>query len=60
MPDKNYYPDALSKRIAQMFDFTIGQTEQKTKKSLLARLKARPLTTTIKQLPNIQREQWNR
>lgn len=52
MPDKEYYPDALAKRIAQMFTFT-PQT-QNTNKPLIARLKARPQTGMIIKQPEIK------
>ena len=53
MPDKEYYPDALAKRIAQMFTFTPSQTN-KTNKPLIARLKMRPQTGTIIKTPEIK------
>ncbi|MFA7521210.1 hypothetical protein [Shewanella sp.] len=53
MPDKEYYPDALAKRIAQMFTFTPMQAN-KTNKPLIARLKIRPQTGTIIKMPEIK------
>jgi hypothetical protein len=52
--DKEYYPDALAKRIAQMFTFTPGQQVNKPNKPLIARLKARPQTGTIIKMPEIK------
>jgi hypothetical protein len=55
MPDKNYYPDALSKRIAQMFTFT-PKSEQttKTSRSLIAQLKTQPSKGKILKIPEIK------
>ncbi len=51
--DKEYYPDALSKRIAKMFTFSPG-AKQGTIKPLIARLKARPQTGTILKMPEVK------
>lgn len=54
MPDKEFYPDALAKRIAQMFTFTPMQANNRANKPLIARLKTRPQTGTILKMPEIK------
>ena len=54
MLDKEYYPDALSKRIAQMFTFTPMLKTSRTNKPLIAKLKERPQIGTILKNPEIK------
>jgi hypothetical protein len=52
MPDKNFYPEALSKRVLKMFTFDNQTT--KHPKSLLASLKSNIKPIPILKLPEIK------